>query len=89
MRSFDNEQVGQALRSSRLIDNRPCVLACLAILSKDFGCRFLAGTAGGGDAERGLQAPKVFHTGLCGLADLLVSNGVADADVHNFNNLEA
>ena len=30
---------------------------------------------------------EVVHTGLRGSADLLVGNGVADTDVHKFNNL--
>jgi len=48
----------------------------------------LAGATIGGDAERALQSPQIMHTSVCRLADLLVGNGVTDADVHDFNDLE-
>ena len=34
------------------------------------------------------QLPQITHPGIRSLADLLVSNGIADTDVHDFNDLE-
>ena len=60
-----------------------------AAVSEDLLRSCLAGTAVGCDAKLGLQLPQIAHTRLRRLADLLVSDGVADAYVHNFNNLRA
>ena len=49
----------------------------------------LAGATIAGDAEHGLQSPQIMHTSVCRLADLLVGDGVTDADVHDFNKLWA
>ena len=46
-----------------------------------------ASTATSPDAKFLLQASKARHARRSCVADLLVSNGVTDADVHDFNNL--
>ena len=60
-----------------------------AVLVEDLVGGFLAGTTVGRNAEYSLQTPKVAHAGLRRLADLLVSDGVANTDVHKFSQLGA
>ena len=50
---------------------------------------FLAATARRRDAQFTLQLPKIAHTGLGRVTDLLFGDGVADTDVHDFNELRA
>jgi hypothetical protein len=44
-------------------------------------------TTSSADAKLFLQASKAGHARCSSMADLLVSDGVTDTDVHNFNNL--
>ena len=53
--------------------------------AQDLGRHFLAGPATGSYSQLTLEAPQVLDTGFGGLADLLVGNRVADADVHDFS----
>ena len=59
------------------------------MLAEYFDCHVLARAAVAGHAEFFLQLPQIAHAGLRRFADLLVSDGVADTDIHDFNNLRA
>ena len=65
------------------------VVSLLAAFSKNFGGMLFARSAIAGHTEFRLQLPEIAHTGLRRGADLLVSDGIADTDVHVFNDLEA
>ena len=56
-------------------------------LAENFNRNLFALAAVGGHAKLFLQLPKIGHTVIHRLADLFVGDRVADADVHNFNNL--
>ena len=71
----------------RLINYRLRVPGPLSKFPQNLRRYVLAGAATSGHAELALQAAKILYTGFRRLADLLVSNGVADADVHKFNHL--
>ena len=63
------------------------LLPSLPRFSEDFRSRFFAGAAARRHAKLALQLPEIPHASGRGLANLLVSNGVADTDVHKFNHL--
>ena len=56
-------------------------------LAENFNRNLFALATIGGHAKLFLQLPKIGHTVIRRLADLSVSDRVADTDVHNFNNL--
>ena len=70
-----------------MVDYRLRIPGPLSKFPQDLRRHFLAGSAASGHAKLALQAAKIPYTGVRRLADLLVSNGVADADVHKFNHL--
>ena len=55
---------------------------------QDIRGRIHARATAGGNAELALQVPDSTHTRLRRVADLLISDSVADTDVHKFNTLE-
>jgi len=57
------------------------------VLGEDFRRRFLAGAAAAGHAEFCLQAPQIDGASLSGLPYLLVGYRIADADIHEINQL--
>ena len=57
------------------------------VFGEDFRRRFLAGAAAAGHTELCLQAPQVHGTSLSGLPYLLVGYRIADADIHEINQL--
>ena len=63
------------------------VVSLLAAFPENFGGMLFTGSAIAGHTEFRLQLPEIAHTGLRRGADLLVSDGIADTDVHDFNDL--
>ena len=59
----------------------------VAILGEDFRRGFLARAAAAGHTEFCLQAPQIHGARLSGLPYLLVGYRIADADVHEINQL--
>jgi hypothetical protein len=55
---------------------------------ENFNCSLFALAAVGGHTKLLLQLPKIGHAVIRRLADLTISYCVADADVHDFNELD-
>ena len=80
---------GLDLGSRRSVNSNLGLVSVLAAYSENFGGMLFARSAIAGHTEFRLQLPEIAHTGLRRGADLLVSDGIADTDVHDFNDLEA
>ena len=72
---------------SRSVEHRLEYFSRLPYVMKNLGSNFLARATTRGHTEFRLEAPEIGRTGFRSLANLLVGNGVADADVHKFNHL--
>jgi hypothetical protein len=85
--SADSCRGRAVLGHGRIIGLRRSAILGRPILTQNLGRHFLAGAAVRRYSESCLQPPKIRDASLRGLADLLVGDGVADTDVHDFNDL--